>query len=945
MHQLSPTTSETQAPPQAAAQKAVAPEAVHSPSFIIQPKLTVGAPDDPLEHEADEMAAKVMRMPQNAFIQRQCAHCQEEEEKEGAIRRKPLTSFIQAKSNGSQPAASESVTQGIESTRGSGTTIDAGTRSFMESSFGASFSNVQIHNDSTAASLSSQLNAQAFTVGNDIYFNEGKYSPHTGEGRRLLAHELTHTLQQGGGHTMISREPNALDPWEVMQGNTEGTVSSIIVDKQSMRTRFFTLGGNSLDGILQVFTKSFPEGEYMMERNYGPDASRYWNIFFPDGKNYPGGLQFQVLMNEGIRFESISYTKPLRLQVVSGMLPKLIDIKARIKEIRDLASKTWVGTKEEEKIITLLTDIPAEQSHDFMAEINNETMGGVSLLDKLDSVVDEEENMMLHQAISQLRLRAKAKDGAPDLSHAPVLAWHDVMGFFEQSATFRIDRMPNGKIKIKYMGGISSGLYSSPDYQEIADMDSRTRLNWMAGGVEVDADSPVIIHDYDRDKFVVLTAQDLISYQHSGKRKFIQDTLTIASLATPVGAETALGRAAVITFEKVLPGLVMLVEENKLNIRKWFPNWGPAILKATEVVKIGIALYGAGQFVKGSYGVLKKLRDIRRSRLAMDGAKAIADTPEEIAQAERIASQLEKQADDVLAQADKARKEMGLAAENAVESGAATTAKSAASIESAAGKTAVIDDAINSGKFNDEAFARMVNKELSNPRVQLSKRPGYELEVPIGDTGHSLARQPNGKWCLFSEIPKGCGSIPIAQNVDELFAQISTELKMGPPKIGSKGKVDISKAITDAQDAGWVGQQGELLGVDLAVQPHSTASDARRAFGVSGKDVQSAHASPSSVLKNIPGYSREGALTILMPRAMHKQFDDYWKAWSIAQRHKGITEVPVRTFLTVMDEAIMQTPGLSKKTKGAITGLIVDEFLKMGLKFDDKITLPYPNVK
>ena len=67
----------------------------------------------------------------------------------------------------------------------------------MESRFGADFSGVRIHTGSGAEGLSASVSAQAFTHGNDIYFNSGKFSPGTEAGGHLLAHELTHTIQQG----------------------------------------------------------------------------------------------------------------------------------------------------------------------------------------------------------------------------------------------------------------------------------------------------------------------------------------------------------------------------------------------------------------------------------------------------------------------------------------------------------------------------------------------------------------------------------------------------------------------------------------------------------------------------------------------------------------------------------------------------------------------------
>lgn len=162
----------------------------------LQTKLSVGAVNDPLEEEADAMADKVMRMPEAPFIQRKCAHCKEEEQQ---IQRKPLsasiTPFIQTKSANSG-TASDSLTNQINTTKGSGNTIDAATKSFMESRFGTDFSNVNIHTDKDAVQMNAALNAQAFTMGNDIYFNAGKYSPNHTSGKHLLAHELTHVIQQ-----------------------------------------------------------------------------------------------------------------------------------------------------------------------------------------------------------------------------------------------------------------------------------------------------------------------------------------------------------------------------------------------------------------------------------------------------------------------------------------------------------------------------------------------------------------------------------------------------------------------------------------------------------------------------------------------------------------------------------------------------------------------------
>ena len=97
---------------------------------------------------------------------------------------------------GVAPGAVESSIGRMQSVGSGG--LDSSTRSFMESRIGHDFSGVRVHRGSEAAAAADALNARAFTVGNDIFFNRGEYQPHSQGGRELLAHELTHTVQQAG---------------------------------------------------------------------------------------------------------------------------------------------------------------------------------------------------------------------------------------------------------------------------------------------------------------------------------------------------------------------------------------------------------------------------------------------------------------------------------------------------------------------------------------------------------------------------------------------------------------------------------------------------------------------------------------------------------------------------------------------------------------------------
>jgi|GEM_PF-6614422 len=169
----------------------------------IQPKLTIGQPNDKYEQEADAMADSVMRMPLGDFtgptsgddnpqkpqIQTKCAACEQEE----MLQTKPLM-MKQADGAG---VATQSLTSQLNRSKGGGSPLPFNTNSYMSQAFGNDFSHVKIHTDSNAIQMNQGLNAKAFTHGSDIYFNKGEYAPNSSDGKKLLAHELTHVVQQG----------------------------------------------------------------------------------------------------------------------------------------------------------------------------------------------------------------------------------------------------------------------------------------------------------------------------------------------------------------------------------------------------------------------------------------------------------------------------------------------------------------------------------------------------------------------------------------------------------------------------------------------------------------------------------------------------------------------------------------------------------------------------
>lgn len=183
---------------------------------IIQAKLTVNQPGDQYEQEADRVADQVMRMPAssgrigfsksqaphisravagsvNSPIQRQASPANQQD-----VKKEEQASILSLKGI---PGMDHALSPGLESqilaARSGGEPMAAEARAFFEPRFGVDFGNVRIHRDSTAGETVRRLNARAYTLGHHIAFAPGEYQTGTERGRHLMAHELTHVVQQG----------------------------------------------------------------------------------------------------------------------------------------------------------------------------------------------------------------------------------------------------------------------------------------------------------------------------------------------------------------------------------------------------------------------------------------------------------------------------------------------------------------------------------------------------------------------------------------------------------------------------------------------------------------------------------------------------------------------------------------------------------------------------
>ena len=153
------------------------------------------------DKEEDKKVQKKGEKEEDKKVQKKCADCEGEDKKaQKKEEKKEEKKPVQAKLKESN-SVNEGIESDLNSSKGGGSAMDKNTKQEMESGFGADFSSVNIHTDSKAVQMSEELGAQAFTHGNDVYFNKGKYNPDSKEGKHLLAHELTHTIQQTGSKT------------------------------------------------------------------------------------------------------------------------------------------------------------------------------------------------------------------------------------------------------------------------------------------------------------------------------------------------------------------------------------------------------------------------------------------------------------------------------------------------------------------------------------------------------------------------------------------------------------------------------------------------------------------------------------------------------------------------------------------------------------------------
>ncbi|NEP50137.1 MAG: DUF4157 domain-containing protein [Moorea sp. SIO3C2] len=299
---------------------------------LVQAKLTIGEAGDKYEQEADRVASEVVRQI-NAPVpslstQPDSIQAQQEQDQ---LMRKPM---VQLQSVEGGMAVTPELESTINRARGGGQPLDAGLQRSMGQALGADLSGVKIHTDAQADQLNQSIQAKAFTTGQDVFFRQGAYDPGSRGGQELIAHEMTHVVQQ---------EPN-LREGSGKDGN-QRPVSNISTG--APRT------GQANEKVQRKFVGSLGE---VMESAFDPKVlgvtDTWYDIVYNNLKNSKKELRCEE--GEAVRFNFVTNTLEIRRNLYREIL--------KLNKKRREKSKEW--TKQDEALFAEhISKLTHELSH------------------------------------------------------------------------------------------------------------------------------------------------------------------------------------------------------------------------------------------------------------------------------------------------------------------------------------------------------------------------------------------------------------------------------------------------------------------------------------------------------------------------------------------------------------------------------------------------------
>lgn len=235
----------------------------------VQPKLTLGEPNDKYEQEADRVASQVVQTIHRSPLS------------SSSLRQSDTDEVLQAKPEAATVAPD--LETAIQAAKGGGQPLDPKLQQTMGQTMGADFSEVRVHTDTQSHQFNQAIQAKAFTTGKDLFFRQGAYQPSNREGQALIAHELTHVIQQNGSGLYRSPQQTAqpIHPMQVdlqksfyvQRDSIEDTVMD--TDTESLKKDLDTAMGKIKKKILEI-TKESDKAKKSLEK-----SGRDWMVYAP----------------------------------------------------------------------------------------------------------------------------------------------------------------------------------------------------------------------------------------------------------------------------------------------------------------------------------------------------------------------------------------------------------------------------------------------------------------------------------------------------------------------------------------------------------------------------------------------------------------------------------------------------------------------------------------
>ena len=603
----------------------------------LQRKLMVGASNDPLESEADRVAEQVLAAPLDSAV--------------NSV--PPRIQRFTGQSTG-QTDAPASVNRVLSS---SGRPLDHNLRQDMEQRFGHDFSGVRVHSDGAAEQSAQDLSAQAYTVGNNIVFGAGRFIPGTYEGRHLLAHELTHAIQQSEGRNAGENisQPKVLKAKERLvqcDGDlNEPTLDEMYVNElqKARQTGDWKKAAEKLNGfnyedIQSRLAQLTPEEIELLHSGavgndiVGPDSqvAQLTRPGTPQASTIPVSSQRDVgLIAVLSALENDDWDVDSLAAELTDAQMAAISTSDRLHLISNIANGILVANEDEQTILRLLRTTPADQKAALVGGM------GATLLQRLESVMDGEEYKQYHVLLRGVFFSGRsAAQATQEVESARTFPWANpglIRSFWGGRFYYEIAEFtPAGRLRFVYWTYFSF-------------MGTRNEA------VEVDPMEMILVRFLDdeteagavRGQTFPMPAINLLSLvqkQFRGEVQLVADVALIGlGGAGVVGATTRLGRA-IAALELAIGAANMVVREFHTQLAG--SERGREFLAVWDIISTFIAIYGFTRLAIEGGRLFIRLRRVWQ---------AIIGSTDDVARMGEQIGPLRQRVDAVLDQADEVR--------------------------------------------------------------------------------------------------------------------------------------------------------------------------------------------------------------------------------------------------------------------------------------------------